>query len=79
LKHFYFDTALSSGSAIPALKDFAAADHILFGSDFPYAPPEVAAYFIAALDANQHLSSGELAAVNSGNALALFPRLAVRL
>jgi aminocarboxymuconate-semialdehyde decarboxylase len=76
LKHFYFDTALSSGSAIPALKDFAAADHIFFGSDFPYAPPDVAAYFIAALDKNEHLTPSELAAVNSGNALALFPRLA---
>ena len=76
LKHFYFDTALSTGSAIPALKDFAADGHILFGSDFPYAPPEVAAYFITALDANAHLTPGERAAVNNGNALALFPRLA---
>ena len=76
LKQFYFDTALSSGSAIPALKDFAAKDHIVFGSDFPYAPPDVAAYFIAALDANEHLDSAEQAAINSGNALALFPRLA---
>jgi 6-methylsalicylate decarboxylase len=75
LKHFYFDTALSSGSAIPALKDFAADGHILFGSDFPYAPPDVAAYFIAALDGNRHLDSSERAAINNGNALALFPRL----
>ena len=79
LKQFYFDTALSSGSAIPALKDFAAKDHIVFGSDFPYAPPDVAAYFIAALDANEHLNPAELAAINSGNALALFPRLAPQL
>jgi 6-methylsalicylate decarboxylase len=76
LKHFYFDTALSSGSAIPALKDFAAPDRILFGSDFPYAPPDVAAYFIEALDANEHLDAAERTAINSGNALALFPRLA---
>ena len=76
LKHFYFDTALSSGSAIPALKDFAANDHILFGSDFPYAPPDVAAYFIAALDGNESLAPGERAAINERNALALFPRLA---
>jgi 6-methylsalicylate decarboxylase len=74
-KRFYFDTALSTGSAIPALLDFAPHDHILFGSDFPYAPPDVAAYFIAALDANPHLSPEQLDAVNSSNALALFPRL----
>jgi len=79
LKHFYFDTALSSGSAIPTLKDFAADGHILFGSDFPYAPREVAAYFIAALDANEHFVPSERVAVNNGNALALFPRLASRL
>jgi 6-methylsalicylate decarboxylase len=76
LKHFYFDTALSSGSAIPCLKDFAAPDRILFGSDFPYAPPDVAAYFIEAFDANEHLDAAERAAINSGNAFALFPRLA---
>jgi aminocarboxymuconate-semialdehyde decarboxylase len=75
LKHFYFDTALSSGSAVPALKDFAAEGHILFGSDFPYAPPDVASYFIAALDANEYLGPGDRAALNHGNALALFPRL----
>jgi 6-methylsalicylate decarboxylase len=74
LKHFYFDTTLASGSAIPALKDFATRDHILFGTDFPYAPPDVAAYFIAALDANEHLGPDERAAVNNRNALALFPR-----
>jgi 6-methylsalicylate decarboxylase len=78
LKHFYFDTALSTGSAIPALADFAAEGHILFGSDFPYAPPDVAAYFIAALDANEHLGPELRAAVNHGNAFALFPRLASR-
>jgi aminocarboxymuconate-semialdehyde decarboxylase len=78
LKHFYFDTALSTGSAIPALTDFAAADHILFGSDFPYAPADVAAYFIAALDANEHLDSTQRSAINSGNALKLFPRLTAR-
>jgi predicted TIM-barrel fold metal-dependent hydrolase len=76
LKRFYFDTALSTGSAIPALLDFADGDRILFGSDFPYAPPDVAAYFIAALDANPHLNADQRAALNYRNALALFPRLA---
>jgi 6-methylsalicylate decarboxylase len=76
LKRFYFDTALSTGSAIPALKDFAADGHILFGSDFPYAPPEVAGYFISALDENEHLTPTERDAVNSGSARALFPRFA---
>jgi len=76
LKRFYFDTALSTGSAIPALLDFADGARILFGSDFPYAPPDVAAYFIAALDANPHLDAGQRMAISYRNALALFPRLA---
>lgn len=74
-KQFYFDITLSSGSAIPALKDFAADDHILFGTDFPYAPPDVASYFVTAFDKSEHLSASERAAINKGNALALFPRL----
>ncbi|VUC20085.1 unnamed protein product [Clonostachys rosea] len=36
---FYFDIALSTSSAqLDGLLDFASSDHILFGSDFPYAP-----------------------------------------
>src|SRR3984893_11001535 len=38
-QRFYFDTALSSGpAALPSLQAFAAPGHILYGSDFPYAP-----------------------------------------
>ncbi len=36
---FYYDTALSTSSAqLHSLLDFADSSHILFGSDFPYAP-----------------------------------------
>lgn len=36
---FYYDIALSTSSAqLDGLLDFAQSDHILFGSDFPYAP-----------------------------------------
>ena len=36
---FYYDTALSTSSAqLHGLLDFADSSHILFGSDFPYAP-----------------------------------------
>ena len=51
LKRFYFDTALSSSpAALPSLKAFADNSHILFGTDFPFAPAEVAAYFTTKLD-----------------------------
>ncbi|KAH6894648.1 hypothetical protein B0T10DRAFT_527370 [Thelonectria olida] len=36
---FYYDIALSTSAAqLDGLLDFASSDHILFGSDFPYAP-----------------------------------------
>ncbi len=73
-KRFYFDTALSSGSALPSLHAFAPSGHTLFGSDFPYAPADVAAPFTAAIDAS--LTAADQAAVNHTNASDLFPRLA---
>lgn len=37
---FYYDTALSTSAAqLHGLLDFTDPSHILFGSDFPYAPP----------------------------------------
>jgi 6-methylsalicylate decarboxylase len=40
---FYFDTALSSSpAALPTLLAFARPGHILFGSDWPFAPTQAA-------------------------------------
>jgi 6-methylsalicylate decarboxylase len=75
-QRFYFDTALSSGpAALPSLLAFAAPGHILYGSDFPYAPAAVGAAFTAKLDAYQHISKAERDAINSGSAMALFDGL----
>jgi aminocarboxymuconate-semialdehyde decarboxylase len=75
-RRFYFDTALSAGNAaLPTLKAFAGADHILFGSDFPYVSREIAASFTRSLDAYGDLTLEERAAINHGNAIDLFPRL----
>jgi hypothetical protein len=42
---FYFDTALSgSPAALPSLLAFAKPGHVLFGSDWPYAPPIAVGY-----------------------------------
>ncbi|UXX96055.1 hypothetical protein N7U49_37235 [Streptomyces sp. AD2-2] len=41
----YWDTALSSGpTALPTLLAFARPGHILFGSDWPYAPAAASQY-----------------------------------
>jgi 6-methylsalicylate decarboxylase len=76
-QRFYFDTALSSSpAALPSLKSFAENGHILFGTDFPFAPADVAAYFTSKLDAYESLTADEQTAISHGNAWTLFPRLA---
>ena len=78
-QRFYFDTALSSGpAALPSLKAFAGSGHMVFGSDFPYAPAGIGASFTAKLDAGNGLTADEHRAINHGNACTLFPRLARR-
>lgn len=72
---FYFDTALSSSpAALPTLLAFARPGHVLFGSDWPFAPAAAGQYFANGLD--NGVAPGTLAAVNRANAEALFPRLA---
>jgi predicted TIM-barrel fold metal-dependent hydrolase len=73
---FYFDTALSSSPAsLLALQSFARPGHILYGSDFPYAPASVVASFTAQLGAFEDLSRQARAAIDNGGARKLFPRL----
>jgi len=71
---FYFDVALSgSPAALPSLLAFADPGYVLFGSDFPFAPPVAVQYFTATGDAYR---DADHAAINRDNATALFPRLA---
>ncbi len=74
LRGFYFDTALSSPSALPSLLAFAGADHVLFGSDWPFAPTPVASRFTADFDAF-YVADSERYLMNRGNAERIFPRL----
>jgi len=76
LRTFYFDTALAAPSALPSLTAFAPPDRVLYGSDFPYAPPAVSTSFTHAQDAYAALGADRHAAINRANALPLFPRLA---
>ncbi len=74
-RSFYFDTALSSGPAsLLALQSFARPGHILYGSDFPYAPASIGASFTAKLDAAD-LPSNVRTTINNGGARQIFPRL----
>ena len=74
MRCFYFDTALSSGPALPTLKAFVGAERILFGTDSPY-DHGVSTAFTAALDSDKILTDAERVAICSGNAQRLFPRL----
>ncbi|GCE40085.1 amidohydrolase [Rhodococcus sp. USK10] len=73
---FYYDTALSaSPAALPSLLNFAAPGHVLYGSDWPFAPAAAGAYFNSHLDSTATLDDATRAEINHLNADTLFPRL----
>lgn len=77
LSSFYFDTALSgSPAALPSLLAFAKPGHVLFGSDWPFAPAVAVSWFTGQLDAYDALDADGHAAIDRGNAAALFPAFA---
>jgi predicted TIM-barrel fold metal-dependent hydrolase len=74
LRGFYFDTALSANPAtLPSLLAFAQPGHIMFGSDWPFAPQLAVQYFTSGLDAYNDADQRLHDAINHGNAAALFP------
>jgi predicted TIM-barrel fold metal-dependent hydrolase len=73
LKKFYYETANAYHPAtFAALETFAAGDHILFGTDYPY----VSAATNAGGLAKAARSPAQLGAIESANAAKLFPRFA---
>jgi predicted TIM-barrel fold metal-dependent hydrolase len=73
---FYFDVALSSSkTTIETLLACTKPDHILFGSDYPYAPRKTIDRFAAELDESFQDNTDLAFSINRGNALKLFPRL----
>jgi 6-methylsalicylate decarboxylase len=72
-RSFYFDTALSSTpAALPSLLAFAKPGHVLYGSDWPFAPAPVISYFTGNLDNYAALDAAGHAAIDRANARALF-------
>jgi predicted TIM-barrel fold metal-dependent hydrolase len=70
---FYFDTALSgSPAALPSLLAFAKPGHVLYGSDWPYAPPIAVSYFTGQLDADPRIDVDGHVAIDRRNAEELF-------
>jgi len=78
-RRFYFDTALSATpAALPSLLAFAAPGHVLYGSDWPFAPEVAVNYFTGQLDAYDGLDADGHAAIDRRSAEALFPRFSGR-
>jgi 6-methylsalicylate decarboxylase len=76
LQSFWFDTALSaSPTVLPSLHGFARPDHVLFGSDWPYARAGVVGYFTGMYERHP-VDDGQRASIDRGAAERLFPRLA---
>lgn len=76
LRQFWYDTALSAGpQTLASLELVAAPERILFGTDFPYTSVEVVADEVKSLKEQEFSSASQRAAIDRGNALALFPRL----
>ncbi|MDQ0458311.1 amidohydrolase family protein [Rhizobium paknamense] len=77
IRRFYFDTALSpSPYAMAALQQLVEPSHILFGSDFPFAPPPLTASQVSNLENLAIWPKQQTTAVYRNNALSLFPRFA---
>jgi 6-methylsalicylate decarboxylase len=75
LKTFWYDNALASGpQPMAALKQIAAPERILFGSDWPFCNALVVAEEVKDFTASGFLPSDRRAAIARENALQLFAR-----
>ncbi|KAK0763480.1 LOW QUALITY PROTEIN: hypothetical protein N5P37_002857 [Trichoderma harzianum] len=73
---FYFDTAVSgTENVMRTLEKFAKPDHILYGTDSPYADNDVVHFHTSRMDEYRFEDPTILDKINRENALKLFPRL----
>jgi predicted TIM-barrel fold metal-dependent hydrolase len=77
LRRLYWDTALAwKNPILEMLRSVAGIDQVLYGSDYPYLRRDLVVRSRAELRDTSALNEKERAAVLSGNAMRLFPRLA---
>ncbi|KAI1812309.1 hypothetical protein GGS20DRAFT_31454 [Poronia punctata] len=76
-KKFYFDTALSAAPlTLRLLKEFAKPGHVMFGSDYPYAPTPAIKQMNGLLEGYAKQDEEFVKSVYVDAAKKLFPRLA---
>ena len=79
MKRLYYDTGLSgSAHALRSLQELVVPSHILFGTDFPFAPEMVASETIKGIKAYDGFSDDEREIVEHKAARSLFPRFYVK-
>ena len=77
LKRLYYDTGLSASHyALRSLQELVDTSHILFGSDYPFAPEVLTGETIKGIAAYDGFDAETKRAVEEKNALKLFPRFA---
>ncbi len=75
LRSFYYDTALSSSTYhLAGLLEITDIDHVLYGTDYPWAQQGIPANSGESLAAMSRLGDADLTGIARDHALALFPR-----
>jgi 6-methylsalicylate decarboxylase len=75
LKQFYYDTALSANPhVLPSLHELVDASHILFGSDYPFAPEILTPFTIQGIQNYHGFDEQARKAIERESAITLFPR-----
>jgi 6-methylsalicylate decarboxylase len=75
-RRLYWDTALSATDPVfRMLRNVAGIDQVVFGTDFPYLPRDLAVKARQRILESSELNQSEKQAVLEGNAVRLFPRL----
>ncbi len=75
LRRFYYDTALSaSPHSLRSLQELVDPSHIVFATDYPFAPELATAVTVAGLDDYNGFDPDALARIYRESALDLFPR-----
>jgi predicted TIM-barrel fold metal-dependent hydrolase len=75
VRRFYYETALApSACSMAALRELVEPSHILFGSDYPFAPPPIVALECQTLERATGWPDAVKYGIDRGHALRLFPQ-----
>ena len=75
LQRFYFDTAIVGPGVFPFLHSQVGTNRLLFGTDFPFAPPPVIGQCLKGIDVYDGIDGQAKKAIRETNAAGLLPRL----